>query len=163
MKNENEINNELADLSPTLRRLRDESDGLKTPDHYFDYLTDSVMEQIKLGSQPSAAPPVPKQSWWSQFFLSPTQWSVGLATLLLIGLSLWWSTNSSVEPILAEVSPDDAFYYLEDNLSDFESELLVTELEWVIDTDEALIDAEVDYFLNENLPELGAVDLETIL
>ena len=73
MKNKKGIQTELKKLAPLLAELRKEDTGMKTPEHYFDYLTESVLEQVALIPKSSVStPPIIEQATCCLLYTSPS-------------------------------------------------------------------------------------------
>jgi len=163
MKHKKEIQDELADLSPLLAELKREEVGMNVPENYFDYLTESIIEQAALIPKP-ATPTVPtsKPIWYA--FLFKKQVLGGLAmTLLVLTTVLFFRNQPIAEPTFAEISSEEAAAYIAAHLEDFETTLF-TEGDFIEEiNDEALEDSEIDLYLEEIIEDLDVETLEELL
>ncbi len=117
----------MKDNTPRLDQLRSRGDGYKRPGpDFFRELAARVEQEAQ------AAPVAKRRRLWPQL-------SAAAAALLLL---LWWqlgptATNdseliaevSSFESLLDELSDDDILAYIEENVVDFEEELIESETE----------------------------------
>lgn len=163
MKNRKEIQDELAELSPFLSELNQEETGMNIPEHYFDFLTESVMEQVALIPKPSSSGlPAVKPAWYA--FLFNKYILSGLAmTLLLLTTILFFRNQLNVESTFAEISSEEAATYIAANLEDFETTLFIegdfTEGDFI----EEIEEEEVELYLEEIIEDLDAETLEELL
>jgi len=163
MKNRKEIQDELGELSPFLSELNQEATGMSTPEHYFDFLTESVMEQVALIPKPSSSElPAVKPAWYA--FLFNKRILGGLATALLLLTTVFFFRNQLVvESNFAEISSEEAATYIAAHLEDFEITLF-TEGDFIEELEGMEIDEEeVDLYLKEIIEDLDAETLEELL
>ncbi|MEM1119372.1 MAG: hypothetical protein AAGJ18_02930 [Bacteroidota bacterium] len=164
MKDLENINEELEGLSPFLAKMQQESDGFKVPDNYFNYLTESVMEQVKLEPQPTiiGAAKASKTPWYS--FLTNRVVVGSLATLaIILATVLLLDNQPTVDQSLAEVSSEEFSEYVSTHIEEFEvTDFLEADL--LGDISEIEFEAqEIDQYLKENIEELDAAILEQLL
>ena len=163
MKNRKEIQDELGELSPFLAGLNPEETGMRTPEHYFDFLTESVMEQVALIPKPAPSElPANKPVWYA--FLFEKRILGGLAITLLLLTSIFLFRNQiAAEPNFAEISSEEAATYIAAHLEDFETTLFL-EGDFIEDIEDMQIEeAEVDLYLDEIIEDLDAETLEELL
>ena len=160
MKYKKEIQDELDELSPFLSELKQKKTGMELPEHYFDFLTASVMEQVVLIPKSSSSVlPTAKPAWYA-FLLNKHIWS-GLAMTLLLLVTILFFRNQPIsdEPAFAEISSEEAVIYIAAHLEDFEPALF-TEGDFIEEIEATKIDdAEVDLYLEEIIEDL---DIETL-
>lgn len=135
MKKEN-IHDELAGLSPMLRQMKEKDDGMRLPPDYFEQLQAKMMQQLKEVQPGPAAKTVP---FWSvstnRFRMAAAAASV--AVLLTAG---WWymrPTETAAPVVITEpaqveeaaLTSEEAQYYIEENILEFDTEMLAAELE----------------------------------
>lgn len=163
MKYQKEIQDELTEISPFLAKMRGESDGFNVPDNYFDYLSESIMEQVKLTPKlDSVERPTVNDPWYA--FLFNRKLFAGLATfsvLLVTAMFLFNQPANGNE--LADISSEEAESYIANNLEEFELTLfleadLLSEI-----SEEEFEESEIDQFLEDNIDELDAAVLEQLL
>ena len=164
MKNKKGIQTELKKLAPLLAELRKEDTGMKTPEHYFDYLTESVLEQVALIPKSSVStPPINKQPTWYAFLFNKRILS-GLAMILLLLTATFFFRNQPVSELkLAEISSEEAATYIAAHLEDFETSLFI-DGDFIEEIEEIEIEAaEIDLYLDEMIEELDIETLEQLL
>jgi len=149
---ENEINKELKEIAPFLSKLDKKEEGYQVPFNYFDVLPDQIMVQVQ-PSAPVASPTKPRPSIldWLSGLLQP-RYALAFATLigalLVIGYIFTGTTEAPSDPALlaANVSPEEARLYVQENLDLFAIDLLAE--------DESV---ELDY---NNIFDLNESDLQ---
>ncbi|MCH2042600.1 MAG: hypothetical protein MK212_00545 [Saprospiraceae bacterium] len=151
MKEEDNINRELEDLSPFLKGLRDEEkqkSSFKIPDNYFNNFEDRLMARI--GEEKALTPKTKKDSRKASFWmilskLFKPQYAVGFASVTLVGaLGLMWMLNNknsnnpfdyqsvarlNVPAQLEEIPVEDANAYLLAHIDEVDTEELTASLE----------------------------------
>lgn len=164
MKNRKEILDELGELSPFLSEIRQKETGMKVPKHYFDFLTESVMEQVALIPKPTSSElPVAKSTWYT--FLFNKRILAGLTAMLLLLTTVLFFKNQPVssESAFAELSSEEAATYIAAHLEDFETTLFI-EGAFIEEIEDMEIDeAEVDLYLEEIIEDLDTETLEELL
>lgn len=135
MKKEN-IHDELAGLSSTLRQLKEKDAGMRLPPDYFNQLQEKMMQQLK---EEQPGPSAKTVSFWSvstnRFRMAAAAASV--AVLLTAG---WWYSRpaTTVDAPLAVTEPtpveatalssEEAQLYINENILEFDTEMLAAEL-----------------------------------
>lgn len=157
-----EIENELRDISPFLADLKKEQ-PFKAPKFYFDTLADRVIEK----TQPTAAPQYKAKKSvssmageWISTLLQP-RWVMAMASVAILAVASWfYLVKQSVQAVqpLTEISNEDINEYINNNLDDFDENLLAendfnasnTEGE---DIFKEMSDNEVEQYLKDNIEE----------
>lgn len=130
MKNQNEVQKELQELSPLLAKLKAQAQKQEVPENYFQSLPNQVWEQIKL--QPAPERPTKPAGVWErlmnalQILLQPRV-AVSLATfavLILVGI-YFLKPEASVVPVNNELTAEDITSYIKDNIQEFDTDLLM--------------------------------------
>ncbi|MCC6460556.1 MAG: hypothetical protein IT260_08810 [Saprospiraceae bacterium] len=143
MKDKNALHDELNELSPLLKRFKEQNDGAQVPPGYFDQLEDDVFRQLDaIGARhkpPVFAAQQQQRSWWQrlQSWWQP-RLAVAFAGVLVLALAGWWYVQPAANPQpgdLAglELSAEDAEAYLLDNVLELEPAQLALALpseEW---------------------------------
>lgn len=134
---EENLHKELAELSPLLSELRKKKEDYQLPDGYFQQLQANVLEQLK-GEKPLIAiqPPSAKQSVsiWEQI-LTQLEWlirpryAVAFGSVAFLVVASWFLFKSNEKTVdncatLACVPDTELEQYIEENIEDFETELL---------------------------------------
>ncbi len=124
------IEDELREISPLLRDLKRQGDGLRTPEGYFDDLDARVMARIDaLGARRLA---VIKGGQWFRRLLQPRMLTAIAAGLALIAVAIWFvkpQTISDQPAAIAQVnmpdlSEEDIETYVLENVHEFEPDQL---------------------------------------
>ena len=117
------INQELEELSPLLRQLREQGDGLETPHDYFDSFEDNLkLRMAKQGVRRHALQqvhiPVQRRMW-------PGVLAAAASLALILGAVWYFNTGSDPRELVAmELSPEEITAYMMENAADFEPEQL---------------------------------------
>lgn len=167
---------ELEDLSPRLLKMREQGDGFRLPEDYFQRLQHEVLEKIQTqestSNQPGAAA---TPSWLDKLLeqlllLLQPRLAMGLVTIaLLITLGIVWfsqnTSSSSVSAELAKIETTTLNAYIQDNLHEFDTETL---LEFASKQEqqsgfEDLPPAELDEYLDEMIQEMDAETFKELL
>ncbi len=129
MKNQNDIQKELQELSPLLAKLKAKAQKPEVPENYFQSLPNQVWEQIKL--QPAPQRPVaPPNAWerllsYFQMLLQPRV-AVSLATfVILITAGVYFLNNNMPTTDNQDLTAEEITAYINDNLSQFDTEMLM--------------------------------------
>lgn len=123
MENKNS-REELKELSPFLSKMKKKEDGFSTPENYFNYLENSIMEQVSLEPNPlGVSSREEKNKPWFSWFSAKTVASFA-SVLLLIGAGLFL-INQKTEPTtnvntFAELTEEEILNYLSDNIDDLD-------------------------------------------
>lgn len=163
MKYRKEVEEELEQLSPFLAQLREEQDGFKVPENYFDYLSESIMEQVKLAPKPDFATPKKVVVPWYAFLFNRKLVS-GLATLtVLLVAALFLFNQPTKTNEIAEISEEEALNYIANHLDEFETSLF-TDTDLLEEISEVEFEEEeLNEFLENHIDELDAATLEQLL
>jgi hypothetical protein len=157
MKKEH-IDDELKNLSPWLHEQRGQGDGMQVPDNYFSQLEDTIFNRIDAEGHrktPAAAP--------NQWTVWTRRLTAIAACFALVAATWWWmrpqSTDMASVPApateeLAMMDSDDA--YIEENIMDFDPEMLAWEEETVSGntTDQTQHPKPANNLKQENIDEL---------
>jgi hypothetical protein len=119
--NNNSINNELQELSPTLRQLKEKQDPLQVPTGYFEdwhYFLKPILE--------SSPTPIRMPARKARAWLKPMIWSSAATGAILVAAFYFIRTNQDPCPKIAfePLTPETAVAYVEENILDYEQELL---------------------------------------
>jgi hypothetical protein len=181
MKENTELKNELEALAPRLAKLKARQPKPQPPAGYFQALPDQVLARI--GEEEwmrEESPARTRTRPWAQAiseWLDAWQWlfvpryRLALATVavaLVVGGILLLNPRPSAQlqaVQLSQISKDEALQYIERNIDNFDTELL---LESGLVSDEQgeffhteLDDSDIDSYLQENLQDLDESTLET--
>lgn len=167
-KNKKEIQDELDALAPSLSKMKKE-EVFKVPEHYFSNLSEQVLKELDLETEEVVVKKQPY--WWRQLMdnlmaLMQPRIAIGLATLALLLVSVFYLTNSGVEmqTSLVELSSEEAGDYILEHIDDFEDDLLY---EIALETDllenDNLENQELDNYLDEIIDEMDDSTLEEFL
>ena len=169
-----DIRKELEELSPHLLKLKEQGDGFRLPEDYFQRMQKEVLEKVQASPKPTAS----KNIGWLDRFLEPLQflfqprWALSLATIaLLITLgTVWLYQNQAVHGTelsaeLAKLDPESLDAYIQANLHEFDAETL---LEFASNQEnqpsfEDLTPEELDQYLDEAIQEMDVETLKEIL
>jgi len=152
VENNNNIQNELRELSPLLAKLREE-EGYKVPHLYFESMQDKVLRQVN--EVPQKASLFARFSWMRGLVVAAS-----VAVLLLAGMFLIQNTNKTQVADLENISTGVLAMYLDENVEDWDWDLLVEDdlqldlsdgLNWDSDEWGDYIEEE---FLDDDLNEL---------
>lgn len=167
MKKEENIKDELAGMAPFLIKMKAENDGLKVPENYFHNLTIEVMEEVKADRQIAEKEQVVSEQWFVKlinqlrFLLQPQPMMALASILILVVAGLFFidqPSNSQESLVLSDISIEALDLYLEENIEDFDSEMLVEGNEQILQEGFELED-ELDVYLEEILEETDLEDL----
>lgn len=174
MKNSEDVQKELQELSPFLAKLKEKQPSLEVPENYFQALPDQIWEQIKLMPQPEQAKS--QLGWWNrlltglQILLQPRV-AIGLTTfvvLLVAGIFILKPDSSSdSKGLLAGLSGEEVTAYMSENLHEFDTDLLIeaasTYPDWSFLSGSEFNEEEIDQLLDEVLKDLDDETLEELL
>lgn len=178
MKNREELNKELGELSPFLLEMKNKSEGFKVPDNYFANLSDEVWQRLqaeKQAARPVQATPAQPSLWMQlrqawQFLLQP-QYALALASVAIVIIAaIFLLRPSSNETPLAQISAEEAQQYLSNNIDEFDTALLAelasqseTEATTPAIEKETPNDSVMDQYLEEMIDDIDLEDLEDLL
>jgi hypothetical protein len=169
-----DIRKELEELSPHLLKLKEQGDGFRLPEDYFQRMQKEVLDKVQ-GS--TLAMPSKNVGWLDRLleplqFLFQPRWALSLATIaLLVTLGAVWlyqnqpATESALSAELAKLDPESLDAYIQANLYEFDTETL---LEFASNQEnqpkfEDLTPEELDQYLNETIQEMDAEALKELL
>ena len=162
-----DIENELREISPFLADLKEvqpdkngKAEPFRTPKFYFDNLADRVMEK----TQPLPPPQyVRKKNVFSQLeewlsVLVQPRWAMSMATVAILAVGSWFYLKKEVvqpNETLTEITNEDIHEYIENNIEDFDENLLAENAPIASDTEggdifKEMSDSEIEDFLNEH-------------
>jgi len=176
---DDDMRKELEGLSPRLLKLKEQGEGFKIPDNYFQNLQAQVFEKIQAGEPaPESRKIAPAPNWLNQLveqlqMLMQPRWAIGFATVaLLIAVGIGWlNRQNQVDPQslnteLAKVDPQSINAYIQDNLHEFDTETLMEFASNKEDTHlifNKMKPEELNHYLDENLQELDDEILKELL
>lgn len=181
MRKQDDLKQELEELSPLLHKLKAQENPFKTPEGYFASLPDELITRLRTEAQPVSAPVRPT-SWADRLLeflesLLQPRLAVGLATiaiLIVTGL-LWLRPETGSEPsaseqlaLLSELSAEEVSNYVTENIETFEEEeLMLAVAESGIEVENSLPEMDLDSqaiedYLEEAIQEMDEEDLETL-
>jgi hypothetical protein len=133
MKEEENIHEELRGLSDRFAQWKAETkDPMSVPDGYFDSLESKVL--ARLDAEGTRVPATDAPTGWA-LWLSPTRLSAAAAAVVLLATAIWWMrpqpAQESITDLATEIdlTSEMAEAYVQEHISDFEEELLASELE----------------------------------
>lgn len=165
-----EAREELAGLSPLLSRIRQSEPAIESPENYFRDMQQDVLWRLKT-EQTAAPAPVRPAAWerWAavfQVFKRPS-YVVGFATVVLAIVAAFWiwsPTTNDTDTSLASLTEEETLAYIENNIEDFDTDLLAQTIAgntfWTGAS--GLSEEDTDRLLEELLLELDADSLEKL-
>lgn len=131
MKNKENLDDELKGIAPFLQSLKKQDDGRKVPPGYFDQFEASLFQKIAEtgATRPGTALKTQPKGLKATFTKPRLLMSVAAAITLLFSAFWFLKPQTAVEatqPIAMELSADEVEDYLLDNITDFDSEQLVS-------------------------------------
>ena len=180
MRKQDDLKQELEELSPLLHKLKAQENPFKTPEGYFAALPDELITRLRTEAQPVTAPV--RTTWTERLLeflesLMQPRLAVGLATVaILVVTALLWlrpetgsETNASEQlAMLSDLSAEEVSDYVTENIETFEEEeLMVAVAESGIEVEQTLpaidLDAEaIEEYMEEAIQEMDEEDLETL-
>lgn len=172
MKNRDEIQKELEELSPFLSKLKAEEKLPAVPENYFHALPDQIWEQIKLLPAPERF--VKHSSLWDRLFqrlqrLLQPRIAVTLATfaVLLTAGIFFLKPGNQIPAKESNLTAEDITNYIGNNLHEFDTELLIKATadlpnQNLLPTDN-LSDDEIDAMMKELIKEVDENTIEELL
>jgi hypothetical protein len=169
-----DIRKELEELSPHLLKMKEQGDGFRLPEDYFQRMQKEVLEKVQGTSQITSA----KKIGWLDRLFEPLQflflprWALGLATIVLVvtlgAIWLYQSqpvAGSELSGELAKLDPESLNAYIQANFHEFDTETL---LEFASNQEnqpnfENLTPEELDQYLDEAIQEMDAEALKELL
>lgn len=117
------INQELEELSPLLRQLREQGDGFEVPHDYFENFDSHLIQKmtergVRRHALQQIHVPVKRRMW-------PGVLAVAASLTLILGAVWYFNTGSEPEELAdMELSPEEITAYIAENAADFEPEQL---------------------------------------
>ncbi len=167
----NEAREELAGLSPLLSRIRQSEPAIEAPENYFRDMQQDVLWRLK--TEQTAVPSPPAPSIWERLaaalgmFRRPA-FAVGFATVAIAVVAALWlwlpQHTTDADTSLASLTEEETLAYIENNLEDFDTDLLAQTItgnaSWLGTS--GLSEEESARLLEEMLQELNADSLEKL-
>jgi len=114
-----QLTDEIKDIAPILHQRQGHKEGFKKiPDNYFSDFENQLMQQIKEIEPVREATILP-------FY---KRWASAAAIVFLIGGGLFMWQQQPNSSGIALLSPEEITSYIEDNIEEFDTELLEQEL-----------------------------------
>jgi hypothetical protein len=177
MKKKKEIQQELESLSPFLAKMKAKQGEMQAPENYFQSLPDQVLEQLRMETKATPATVAKPHTTWLEELTNSIAWliqpryamALGAVLVLVVSGFLVWRNVNQQRPTaeLADITSEEALYYVRQNLEDFESHLLV-EKELPENSDDffnatELNDELIDEYLQDKLEDIDDQTLEQLL
>lgn len=178
MREKDNIQEELNELSPFLAKLRKPDDGFEVSQHYFQNFENNLMARIKAEEEvenwsPSTPNPVElttSSSWTSNLlsWLKTPQISISFAMILVIIVAIsvilqpaergTTAQIISIEEAISDISTEEMLAYVEENVEQFDETLLseVVEIEVLEE------DIEVEETVQIETPTLETIETEEL-
>lgn len=167
MKNRAAVQQELNELSPFLAKIKAQGTQPDVPEHYFQALPNQIWEQIKLQPQPIVKQP----NRWEQFLnylqlLLQPRLALSLATFVILLAAGIYFIQIQTKPSVnsqAELTADEITDYINDNLQEFDTDLLIeasTDASGSILPEGSLEGAETDEMMEELIEDMEVEDLD---
>jgi hypothetical protein len=169
MKKDDNIKEELKNISPFLASLRKPDEGFEVPKDYFQNFESNLMARIKAeeaveawGISETEQPLMPNLNWLQSIWAWMTQPQIGVSLLAMvvivgIGFAVFQINEKnaaqfadlSTDEALASLNVDDVSQYVEDNVDDFSEELLISNLENIVEKNITTLPVETELQINE--------------
>jgi hypothetical protein len=164
------------ELPPALRDLKARGDGMQKPPGYFDSLEDKVLQRLDAAG--ARRPQAPEVGW--RVWVRPQRLAAMAASVAVVVGAFWWlqtpmqPEQAAVATMEEPISSEMAALYIEENILDFEPELLASNDEVAPTTTESVEPAKPKSNtkkatpkpkddLDEVLDELTEEELESLL
>ena len=128
------IYEELDGLSPLLGQLKQSPDGMKIPEGYFDTLEDKVFAQLDATGERIIERPA-NSNRLRVSFMQPRVLLAAASFLVLLVAGWWILRPEPVEDkalqaaVNTELTPEQAHAYIQENIQEYDSEMLLAALE----------------------------------
>lgn len=119
MKKDNNIQEELQDISPLLAQIRSEEEGYKVPHLYFETLQDKVLAEAKKQSE--------KTDIFARLFRPQLVLVASVMILFVAGIFLFNNNKNTQITDLKEISTEELAWYVNENIDDFDLLLEIDE------------------------------------
>jgi hypothetical protein len=172
MKNKDDIQKELQELSPFLSKLKAQEKQPEVPENYFYALPDQLWEQIKL--QPAPERFVQQPSAWERFLRSvqillQPRIALSLATFaaLVVAGIYFLQPQTTTSSTSGDLTAEDITNYIDNNLHEFDTDLLIQATadlpnQSLLPT-ENLSDDDIDAMMKELVKEVDEKTIEELL
>jgi hypothetical protein len=133
---ENNVHQELAELSPLLQELRQKPEGYQVPEGYFAAMQHDVLAQIKAENALAPSPVIAKKenklaNWWNSIiveieWLIQPRYAVAFASFILVLTAgfFFLKPSNTMDTAYVEPSIEEIDQYLEENIEDIDTEEL---------------------------------------
>ncbi len=127
--NKKKINDELNELSPLLRDLKQKDNGFRLPEGYFEAVEESVFSRIDAAG--ARREPVLETQWGGKFFRSRVMWAAAAASALVLAV-VWFVRPKNALDIEApiavsqELTAEEIEAYVLENIHDFDAAQLAS-------------------------------------
>lgn len=128
--NKKTINDELQNLSPLLREMRQKGDGFRVPEGYFEAVEESVFGRIEAaGIRRQPVLEGKKGGLFGRIFRSKIIWAAAAALVLVLATTWLFKMKngqSDTSPLVAsqELTEEEIEAYVLENIHEFEAEQL---------------------------------------
>jgi hypothetical protein len=177
MKDEKELHDELEELAPFLRKMKEREEGFRLPAHYFKTLPDEVLKQVRL--EKSA-----RTTWMDnlsnllQSFLQPKYVLAfaGVAVVIFVAMFFLFrqaADTIKVSPVagmtLEDISDEALQAYIDRNIESIDKELILEthyageDGQPLPETTPAAADDDIEQYLDSIIDEIDMDELEDIL
>ena len=173
MDKRNEIREELKELSPFLSKLKEKGDGFSVPANYFESLSEEIFDKTGLNSSKAVKH---RKGIFEQFIESlqlilQPRYAMALASIaILLVAGIYFlrpasGNNTQEVAIMAELTNEEIGDYINSNIDDFATDLMVeAETEGIDITPELEADpSEVEEYLDNIIDEIDIDELEELL
>lgn len=163
MEHKKDIQQELKEIAPMLAKMKEGPNGMTLPPYYFDYLSESVIEQVKLlPKQKQESVEKEKESWLTVLY-GFRYWG-SLAAILTLLITIGLKRDQVIPPaILADISSEEAIIYIKDNLDEFDTDLFEREVLQTEIVEAAFEDGELEEYIQEIIEDIEETSLEQLL
>lgn len=162
-KSVQDMKEELKELSPFLLEMKDKKQPIKeVPEHYFDFLENSIMEQVSLEQTPTLQTTTGQRvSIYSIFF----NWKMGLSLSVLFLVVAAFIFQKGMDSTgnaamqFSDLTYDEMYQYMNDNIDTFDEYSLTDEENSALDLIEINTESATEYLLEG----IETSDLEDLL
>ena len=136
MKKQDNLKDELREVSPFLHDLKQKDDGFRLPENYFEQMESDFFKNIDaIGARrmPQKTAPAGWWAWLAQFWQPRLAWA--LAGILVLAVAGWWhfgkptaatDTQMAIVPTV-DLTEEDAEAFVMANAHEFEPAQLAPE------------------------------------
>jgi len=144
MKERNNLEEELREITPFLSTMKKEGDGFKVPENYFKNLPDEIIGQLPADNQNVIVKEGRSGNWFTEL-LNSINWllqprlAMAFGSVLLLvfaGLFLLNSPSELEQNIsLSDISLEELEMYFEENIDEYDTGILVEGNEILLDNE----------------------------